>query len=79
MVRALKYHERKLLKKVDFIQWKNDASLRETRILRRYHIADREDYTRSAAAKRHSACVHRRSGRHGLGPRRLDTIGFAAW
>eukprot|EP01136_Pigoraptor_vietnamica_P030697 Opistho-1_new@90295 len=44
MVRALKFHEQKLLKKVDFIQWKNDDSLRENQILRRYHIQKREDY-----------------------------------
>lgn len=44
MVRALKYHEKKLLKKVDFINWKQDKNLREVAILRRYHVQDREDY-----------------------------------
>ena len=43
-MRALKYHEKKLLKKVDFLDWKQDRNLREVKILRRYHIQDREDY-----------------------------------
>ena len=46
MVRKLKYHEKKLLKKVDFISWKSDKNLREVRILRLYHIQKREDYTK---------------------------------
>jgi len=61
MVRKLKFHEQKLLKKVDFLnvclsyslpfvfrlilgQWKQDANLREVKVMRRYHIQDREDY-----------------------------------
>ncbi|KAJ6543929.1 hypothetical protein B0H19DRAFT_290910 [Mycena capillaripes] len=44
MVRKLKYHEQKLLKKVDFLNWKQDANLREIKVMRRYHIQDREDY-----------------------------------
>ncbi|KZV68923.1 alpha-L RNA-binding motif-containing protein [Peniophora sp. CONT] len=44
MVRALKHHEQKLLKKVDFLNWKQDANLREIKVMRRYHIQDREDY-----------------------------------
>ena len=43
-MRKLKHHERKLLKKVDFLEWKKESSVREIRILRRYHIQDREDY-----------------------------------
>ena len=46
MVRKLKYHEQKLLKKVDFITWKKDDTQRENRILRKYHIQKREDYTK---------------------------------
>lgn len=45
-MRKLKYHEQKLLKKVDFLQWKKDASLREIAVLRRYHVQDREDYVK---------------------------------
>ncbi|KAL5527078.1 IMP3 [Sanghuangporus baumii] len=44
MVRQFKHHEQKLLKKVDFLNWKQDANLREIRVMRRYHIQDREDY-----------------------------------
>ena len=65
MVRKLKYHEQKLLKKVDFLnvsnkidilvccvseidfQWKQDAGLREIKVMRRYHLQDREDYHKS--------------------------------
>ena len=47
MVRKLKFHEKKLLKKVDFISWKTDGNVREARILKRYHIQRRDDYTKS--------------------------------
>ena len=43
-MRTLKYHEQKLLKKVDFLQWKHDHTLKENQILRRYHITNRDDY-----------------------------------
>ncbi|KZO94827.1 alpha-L RNA-binding motif-containing protein [Calocera viscosa TUFC12733] len=43
-MRELKYHEKKLLKKVDFFNWKSDARHRELSVLRRYHIQGREDY-----------------------------------
>lgn len=43
-MRKLKYHESKLLKKTDFLNWKQDNNLREVKILRRYHVQDREDY-----------------------------------
>ncbi|XP_065368167.1 U3 small nucleolar ribonucleoprotein protein IMP3 [Calliphora vicina] len=46
MVRKLKFHEQKLLKKVDFITWKVDNGGQENKILRRYHIRKREDYTK---------------------------------
>lgn len=45
-LRKLKYHEKKLLKKVDFLQWKSDQNIREVKILRRYHIQNREDYVK---------------------------------
>ena len=44
MVRKLKHHEQKLLKKVDFLQWKSDATLREAHVMRRYLVQDRDDY-----------------------------------
>eukprot|EP00871_Galdieria_phlegrea_P002167 jgi/Galph1/2951/GphlegSOOS_G1627.1 len=43
-MRKLKYHEFKLLKKADFLQWKKENNLHETRIIRRYHIQKPEDY-----------------------------------
>ncbi|CAD5207873.1 unnamed protein product [Bursaphelenchus okinawaensis] len=44
MVRKLKFHEQKLLKKVDFIDWK-DNNLNENKIMARYSIRKREEYT----------------------------------
>lgn len=44
-MRKLKYHEKKLLKKVDFIDWEADNNLHELKILRKYRIQKREDYT----------------------------------
>ncbi|XP_059915695.1 U3 small nucleolar ribonucleoprotein protein IMP3 [Gadus macrocephalus] len=46
MVRKLKFHEEKLLKKVDFINWEVDNNLHEVKVLRKYHIEKREDYTK---------------------------------
>ena len=46
MVRKLKFHEKKLLKKVDFISWKAENNIREVQIIRKYHIQKREDYTK---------------------------------
>ena len=43
-MRQLKHHEKKLLKKVDFLQWKKDDDVREIKIIRRYHLQKREDY-----------------------------------
>ncbi|CAM9671939.1 unnamed protein product [Ascophyllum nodosum] len=45
-MRKLKYHEQKLLKKVDFLQWKSDRNIREIQILRRYLVQNRDDYTK---------------------------------
>lgn len=38
MVRKFKHHEQKLLKKVDFLQYKDDP-IRENSVLRRYHCS----------------------------------------
>ncbi|KAG8238004.1 hypothetical protein J437_LFUL017793 [Ladona fulva] len=46
MVRKLKFHEQKLLKKVDFISWEVDNNLHEIKIMRKYNIQKREDYTK---------------------------------
>lgn len=45
-LRPLKFHEQKLLKRVDFLRWKQDDTLREAQILRRYHIESREEYVK---------------------------------
>jgi len=45
-MRQLTYHEQKLLKKVDFLKWKSDNNLHEIKVMRRYHIQKREDYTK---------------------------------
>ena len=45
-MRELKHHEKKLLRKVDFLQWKSDNNVREIKILRRYMIQNREDYVK---------------------------------
>jgi U3 small nucleolar ribonucleoprotein protein IMP3 len=36
--RKLKFHEKKLLKKVDFFNWKNENNLHEVKVVRRYHL-----------------------------------------
>eukprot|EP00158_Paraphelidium_tribonemae_P009724 Partr_v1_DN28939_c2_g1_i3_m25106 putative u3 small nucleolar ribonucleoprotein len=43
-MRQLKHHEQRLLKKVDFLQWKTDNTIREVQVMRRYHVQDRADY-----------------------------------
>lgn len=43
-MRQLKYHEKKLLRKVDLYSWKGEDNLRVAKILRRYHIQNRSDY-----------------------------------
>jgi U3 small nucleolar ribonucleoprotein protein IMP3 len=45
MVRKLKFHEQKLLRKVDFLNWEMDNNLHEVKIMKRYCIQKREDYT----------------------------------
>lgn len=43
-MRKLKYHEQKLLKKVDFVDWEASNNLHENKIMRKYRIPKREDY-----------------------------------
>lgn len=43
-MRQLKYHEKKLLKRVDFLKWRGEDNVRELQVMRRYHIQDRDDY-----------------------------------
>ncbi|EFX02702.1 u3 small nucleolar ribonucleoprotein protein imp3 [Grosmannia clavigera kw1407] len=44
MVRKLKHHEQKLLRKVDFTTWKQDNDHRASAVVRRYMIQKPEDY-----------------------------------
>ena len=44
MVRKLKYHEQKLLKKTNFFEWPKQANPNEALVRRRYHIATPTDY-----------------------------------
>ncbi|PYH95750.1 U3 small nucleolar ribonucleo protein subunit [Aspergillus ellipticus CBS 707.79] len=44
MVRTLKHHEKKLLRKVDFHTYKSDNNHRESTIRTRYHLQDPLDY-----------------------------------
>lgn len=50
-MRELKFHEKKLLKKVNFFDWKNENNLHELKVVRRYHLQDREDYTKYFLSK----------------------------
>ncbi|EPX73306.1 U3 snoRNP-associated protein Imp3 [Schizosaccharomyces octosporus yFS286] len=44
-MRILKHHEQKLLKKVDFLNYKqDDNNHRDLMVMRRYHIPKREEY-----------------------------------
>lgn len=45
-MRQLKYHEKKLLKKVNFLKYRNEGNLRELQVMRRYHITNRDDYAK---------------------------------
>lgn len=46
MVRKLKHHEQKLLRKVDFVSADSENNLREAQVMRRYNIQGREDYAK---------------------------------
>lgn len=46
MMRKFKHHEQKLLKKTNFDSYKNETNDREISVVRRYHLQDREDYTK---------------------------------
>ncbi|EQB50783.1 hypothetical protein CGLO_09746 [Colletotrichum gloeosporioides Cg-14] len=49
MVRKLKFHEQKLLRKHDFITYKQDGDHRDAAVVRRYMIQKPEDYVSIAA------------------------------
>ncbi|PIN06367.1 U3 small nucleolar ribonucleoprotein (snoRNP) component [Handroanthus impetiginosus] len=43
-MRKLKFHEKKLLKKVNFLEWKREGGQRESLVMHRYHVTGRDDY-----------------------------------
>ncbi|DBA03130.1 TPA: hypothetical protein N0F65_003377 [Lagenidium giganteum] len=43
-MRQLKFHEQKLLKKVDLLEWRKENNLHEIKVIRRYRIPNREEY-----------------------------------
>ena len=43
-MRYLKHHEKKLLKKVDLLNWKKENNVKQIGIMRRYFVQNREDY-----------------------------------
>ncbi|PIA61951.1 hypothetical protein AQUCO_00200148v1 [Aquilegia coerulea] len=51
-MRKLKFHERKLLKKVDFLEWKRENGHREALIMSRYYITQRDDYKKYSGMSR---------------------------
>ncbi|KAF7190815.1 U3 small nucleolar ribonucleoprotein IMP3 [Pseudocercospora fuligena] len=58
MVRKLKHHEQKLLRKVDFVNYPKDDQHRQAAVVRRYSIsnpADYSSYNRLAGKLRHLA------------------------
>lgn len=46
MVRKLKHHEQKLLRKVDFVTYKSDNNHRDAAVIRRYAIQNPTDYAK---------------------------------
>ncbi|KAL3596993.1 hypothetical protein D5086_008630 [Populus alba] len=51
-MRKLKFHERKLLKKVNFLDWKRENNHREAHVMQRYHIVERDDYKKYSSVCR---------------------------
>ncbi|PVV00601.1 hypothetical protein BB560_005012 [Smittium megazygosporum] len=46
MVRKFKHHEKKLLRKVDFLEWKNENNVQEIGVIKRYGLSSREEYVK---------------------------------
>jgi U3 small nucleolar ribonucleoprotein protein IMP3 len=45
MVRKLKHHEQRLLRKVDFVNYPSDATHRASAVIRRYSLSNPSDYS----------------------------------
>ncbi|KAJ1379123.1 RNA-binding S4 domain [Sesbania bispinosa] len=51
-MRKLKFHEKKLLKKVNFLEWKREGGHRENQIMQRYQVTGRDDYKKYSSLGR---------------------------
>ncbi|NWI65869.1 IMP3 protein, partial [Todus mexicanus] len=61
MVRKLKYHEQKLLRRLELVSWEaSGGSLAEVKALRRYRLGRREDYVQYKALARTVRSLARR-------------------
>nr|VDC86459.1 unnamed protein product [Brassica oleracea] len=43
-MRKLKFHEKKIIRKTNFLEWKREGGHRENLITTRYHMGGRDDY-----------------------------------
>ncbi len=43
-MRRLKYHEQKLLKKTNFLEWENERNKSQIKTIRKYQLKSREEY-----------------------------------
>ena len=59
MLRPLKHHEKPFLKKTDYLVWKKSLNVREIKVIRRYHLQDREDYSRLVYDKKIESIIMR--------------------
>ena len=57
-MKKLKYHEQKLLKKVNFFDWEFDNSVHENKVMRKYRILKREQYTLYNKLSRYFFSLH---------------------
>ena len=44
MLRKLKHHEQKLLKKVNFLDWKDERNLHQATVVGKFGLSDRDEY-----------------------------------
>lgn len=57
-MRKLKFHEQKLLKKTNFLEYKRECSHREALVTQSYRLVERDDYKKWVLLYPHSpACL----------------------
>nr|GEW43663.1 U3 small nucleolar ribonucleoprotein protein IMP3 [Tanacetum cinerariifolium] len=75
-MRKLKFHEKKLLKKVNFLEWKREGGHREAHVMHRYHVTGRDDYKKYSGlcrmAQKLERCIYLHKG-HSTGMVSSDT------